>query len=257
MDGLLPHLCKLAKCCMDGCLSCIGRDLARESHNAQDAHMRMRLSIIWCDVGMKNSPQRHCRHFEIKAYGWASGIPTFFMTQFVRYVKHALTKDGVVPSWDHRMMEIFNTQNSIGPTMLVQGFIATAWVRLLMDMGVAHPQRQMALLVRTLWDEVVMSIWKTRNHLLHNNPNFTTNLTHTQLGDRLLWYLQHKDQLSREDQFLGQYSATSIELMSTEIRQEWVQHLDIAPDTWAKEQQQIAKGQTVLTQYFQRISRAM
>ena len=88
---------------------------------------------------MKNSPQRHCRHFEIKAYGWASGIPTFFMTQFVRYVKHALTKDGVVPSWDHRMMEIFNTQNSIGPTMLVQGFIATAWVRLLMDMGWLTP----------------------------------------------------------------------------------------------------------------------
>ena len=141
--------------------------------------------------------------------------------------------------------------------MLIRGFAATAWEHLLADIGVANPQRQMVFLVRTLWEEVVMAIWTTRNHLLHNNPNFTTDLTHSQLGDRLLWYIQHKDQLSRQDQFLARYSATNIESMSTEIRREWVRHLDVVRDAWAKEQQQLANGQTVQIQYFGRIKTAI
>ena len=49
------------------------------------------------------------------------------MTQFVGYITYMLTKDGGVPSRDHRTMGIVDTQNSIGPTMLIHGFIATAW----------------------------------------------------------------------------------------------------------------------------------
>jgi hypothetical protein len=55
---------------------------------------------------------------------------------------------------------------------------------------------------------------------------------------------------------LACFSATSIETMSMEIRQEWVRHLDTAWDAWTKEQQLMA-GQTVLTQYFQQITRAI
>jgi hypothetical protein len=87
--------------------------------------------------------------------------------------------------WDHRMTDIFNIQNTIGPTMLLQGFITTAWEQLLLDMGCQwpHPQYQLVFLARTIWDEVVMPImWKTRNHLIQDNPNFTNALMHTQLG---------------------------------------------------------------------------
>jgi len=189
--------------------------------------------------------------------GTHAGTPTFFMNQFVEYITHTLAEIGDVPLRDQRTMMVFDAQNKIGPTMLLRGFTATAWERLLADMGVANPQWQMVLLVRTLWEEVVMTTWTARNHLLHNNPNFTTNLMHSQLGDRLLWYIQHKDQLSRQDQFLARCSATNIESMSTEIRREWVWHLDVARGAWVKEQQQLAMGQTVLTQYLQRINRAI
>jgi hypothetical protein len=189
--------------------------------------------------------------------GTRTGTPTFFMDQFVEYITHTLTEIGGVPLKDQRTTMVFDAQNKIGPTMLIRGFAATAWEHLLADMGVANPRRQMVLLIRTLWEEVVMKMWTTRNHILHNNPNFTTELTHSQLGDRLLWYLQHKDQLSRQDQFLARYSATNIESMTTEIQREWVRHLDVARDAWTKEQQQLARGQTVLTQYFQRINRAI
>jgi hypothetical protein len=59
------------------------------------------------------------------------------------------------------MTDIFNIQNTIGLTMLLWGFIATAWEQLLMDMGVSHPQHWLVFLVRTIWDEVVMPMWKT------------------------------------------------------------------------------------------------
>ncbi len=82
--------------------------------------------------------------------------------------------------------------------------------------------------------------------------NFTSELTHTQLGDRMLWYLQHKDQLARQDRFLARYSSSCIDKMSTTIRREWIRHLDIAHDAWTREQKTIDTGQTLLTQFFTR-----
>ena len=139
--------------------------------------------------------------------------------------------------------------------MLLRGFIASAWLQQLTDMGTPHPQRKMVFLVHTIWDELIQPLWTARNNILHNNPNFMTDLTHTQLGDRLLWYLRHKDQLARQDRFLARYSASCIDAMTTTIRREWIRHLDIARNAWTREQKLIDTGQTVLTQFFSRIIR--
>ena len=187
--------------------------------------------------------------------GRTKGIPPWFMTHFVGYIKHALDHEGDVPTTDDRIRQAYMAQNRIGSLKLLRGFIATAWARTLTDMGVANTQRCMVTLTRALWDEVVMPIWTTRNHNLHNNPNFTTDLTNAQLGERLLWYIQHKDQLSRQDQFLARYSAADIDSMSMTIQNEWVRHLDTARNAWAKEQQIIKTGQTLLTRYFHPLHR--
>jgi hypothetical protein len=112
------------------------------------------------------------------------------MTQLVGYI--ADTTDTHLPTAttrDPRLTEAFAAQDAIGPLMLTRGFVATAWIRILTDMGTPHSQRMMVFIVRTIWDEFIQPLWSVRNNILHNNPNFTTELTHTQLGDRLLWYL--------------------------------------------------------------------
>ena len=189
------------------------------------------------------------------SHGTRKGAPILFMKQLVGYIAEATdTKLPTVTTRDHRMTRAFDAQDSIGPLMLLRGFVAVEWSLILKDMGTPHPQRMMAFIVRTIWDEVIQPLWSVRNNILHNNPNFTTELTHTQLGDRMLWYLQHKDYLARQDRFLARYSASCIDKMSTAIRREWIRHLDIARDAWSREQKTIDTGQTLLTQFFNRIA---
>ncbi len=188
--------------------------------------------------------------------GTRKDIPKLFMTQWVGYIARATdTHTPQAITQDPRFNTAFTAQDAIGPLMLLRGFIATAWLRQLTDMGTPHPQRKMVYLIRTVWDELIQPLWTARNNILHRNPNFTTDLTHTQLGDRLLWYLRHKDQLARQDRFLARYSASCIDTMSTIIRREWIRHLDIARNAWTREQKVIDTGQTVLTQFFTRIIR--
>jgi hypothetical protein len=80
-------------------------------------------------------------------------------------------------------VDVYRDQDDIGPTMMLRGFIANEWTRLLTDMGAPQPQKLMVFLLRTMWDEIFTPLLKARNTLLHNNPNFTTDLTHTQLGE--------------------------------------------------------------------------
>ena len=187
------------------------------------------------------------------ARGTRKGAPKLFMTQLVHYIAEATdTKLPTTTTRDPRLTSAFAAQDVIGPLMLLRGIIALEWIRILTDMGMPHPQRMMVFIVRTIWDDVVQPLWSTRNNILHNNPNFTSELTHTQLGDRMLWYLQHKDQLARQDRFLARYSSSCIDKMSTTIRREWIRHLDIARDAWTREQKTIDTGQTLLTQFFTR-----
>ena len=183
--------------------------------------------------------------------GIDKGIPPLFMRQFVGYLSHTLGHNG--PLRDSRFEVACQDQDDIGEGMLGRGFISVEWTRILTDMGTHHPQRKMVFLLRNIWDELFGVLWKTRNTLLHNNPNFTTELTHTQLGDRLQWYLEHRDHLARQDQFLARYSASSIDNMSTEVRRAWIQHLDAARDAWAKEQHILESGQTLITQFFSQL----
>ncbi len=187
--------------------------------------------------------------------GTRKGAPTLFMTQLVGYIAEAT--DTILPKTitrDPRLATAFAAQDAIGPLLLLRGFVATEWIRILADMGTPHPQHMMTLIVRTIWDDVIQPLWLVRNNILHNNPNFTSELTHTQLGERLLWYLQHKEHLAQQDRFIAQYSTSCIDKMSTAIRREWVRHLDIARDAWTREQSIIDTGQTVLTQFFNRIT---
>jgi hypothetical protein len=89
-----------------------------------------------------------------------------------------------------------------------------------------------------------------KKRILHRNANYVSENTQAQLGDRLIWYTQHKDKLSRRDQFLARHTLSQIETMTTSQRREWVRHLDVARAAWAKKKTTLAAGQTLITQYF-------
>lgn len=179
-------------------------------------------------------------------------LPHRFLISFIRYIRLAI--DGTRPRpLEQCSHAAYKTQNRIGPLMLLRGFIAQEWIRLLVELGVDKAERKAALLVCQLWESLVTSIWKIRNRILHDNTNFTAELTHTQLGDRLLWYLQHQDVLSREDRQLARYTREEVEAMDYRTMKAWIRHLDVARDAWTRERAILETGQRLITQFFQRV----
>ena len=75
-------------------------------------------------------------------------------------------------------------------------------------------------------------------------------LTHSQLGDRMLWYLQHKDALAQRDHFLARFLGLEVERKTTPVWAEWIRNLDTARNKWTKEQATRDTGQTLLMDYF-------
>ena len=126
-------------------------------------------------------------------------LPHRFLISFLCYIPLAIDSTWPCPL-EQCFQVAYETQNRIGPLMLLCGFLSHEWVHLLVKLGVDTAERKVALLVRQLWESMVMAIWKIRNRILHDNTNFTAELAHIQLGDRLLWYLQHQDALSHNDQ---------------------------------------------------------
>ena len=102
-------------------------------------------------------------------------------------------------------------------------------------MDIPSIEQKLPKLVILLWDELVGQLWLKRNDILHRSANYVTEQTQLQLGDRLLWYLQHKEELSRRDQDLIRFTPAQIDAMTITQRQEWVRHLDIAREEWTNE----------------------
>ena len=178
-------------------------------------------------------------------------VPPTFQHSFLHFITSTFNKDSRTPI-TRISLDVYASQSRIGSIMMLRGFWSKKWITLLKDCGAPHADRLAAQLLRTLWSHIITPLWHARNNILHDNPNFHTALTNSELGDRLLWYLAHKDSLSRRDQFLARYTAADVERMTPNIRREWTRHLDTARDAWTLEQTTIASGQRLITHYFAR-----
>lgn len=186
----------------------------------------------------------------VREQGIKQGLPTGFMTCVQQYLRYAILDQG--DDLDPDLNQIRVSQQAIGKMMFVRGYLSIEWLKLLRSMTGEHAERKFTRLIRILWDFLITPLWYTRNDILHRHSNYVTENTHSQLGDRLTWYTRHREELDRRDQFLARHTMAQIEAMTTSQRREWVRHLDAARTAWAKERTTLARGQRLITQYFQR-----
>lgn len=184
----------------------------------------------------------------VREAGVKQRLPIGFMNNIQQYLRITLTGSNEVQ--DRDLAGVMRSQQTIGHKMFLRGFLSTGWLRLLRSYESQDTELRMAKLIRIIWDKVIKPLWATRNDILHRSANYVTESIHTELGDRLIWYTQHKDELSRRDQFLASHTLAQIEAMTTSQRREWVRHLDVARAAWTKERTTIAAGQGLITQYF-------
>jgi hypothetical protein len=185
---------------------------------------------------------------DVREVGIKQRLPLGFMNNVQQYLRLILNDSE--EDLDADLRDAVASQQKIGPLMFIRGYLSSDWLRLLRSYDNVNPEQKLAWLVRIIWDQLVETLWKTRNDILHRNANYVSENTHAQLGDRLIWYTEHKDELSRRDQFLARHTLSQIEAMTTSQRREWVRHLDVARAAWAKEKAILLKGQTLITQYF-------
>ncbi len=184
----------------------------------------------------------------VREAGIKKRLPLGFMNNVQQYLRLLLTDSEEDPDTDLR--DVVASQQTIGHMMFIRGFLSTDWLRLLRSYDNTSPEQKLARLIRIIWDQLIEPLWNTRNDILHRNANYVSESMHAQLGDRLIWYTEHKDELSRRDQFLARHTLSQIEAMTTSQRREWVRHLDVARAAWAKEKTILSKGQTLITQHF-------
>ena len=104
-------------------------------------------------------------------------LPHRFLISFIHYI--CLAINGTRPRpLEQSSSAAYKTQNRIGPLMLLRGFLSQEWVHLLVELGVDNAKRKATLLLRQLWESMVTAVWKIRNRILHDNSNFTAELTH-------------------------------------------------------------------------------
>ena len=181
----------------------------------------------------------------------SKGIPRAFTSAFLQYAREAADGQDRIHPRTRQFHPVYSSQNDIGAAMFLRGYFSTLWTGAIGD---SKPQHKLAWLLKTWWGEVVLSIWNTRNNILHRNTNYVTEQIHTQLGDRMLWYIQHKEALTQRDQFLARYSVEQVATMTTATRNAWITHLDTARDAWTREQTTLDTGQTLITQFFPRLN---
>ena len=216
------------------CPGCENPDETFE-HLLQCRHERMQITRAQAIIKVRES-------------GIKQGLPAGFMAIVQQYLRAILTdSEEEIDSEVGRMMEF---QQEIGHMMAVKGYLSYGWLRLLRSYDSHQPERRLARLIRIIWDDLIDPIWTTRNDILHHHTNYVSEGTHAQLGDRLIWYTQHREELSRSDQFLTWHTLGQIEAMSSNQRREWVRHLDVARAAWATERAVLATGQRIITQYF-------
>ena len=136
---------------------------------------------------------------------------------------------------------------------MLRGFLAKGWMTAIEAAGASHPERQMNALQSMIWDTIMDPLWHEQNDIKYRKDNAYDVEDDERLAARIVWYVEHRyELLAHHDQFLAEIDLTRLSRMRREMKQRWIQHLDIAKRAWEVEREQKTTKQHVLTKFFRR-----
>ena len=134
--------------------------------------------------------------------------------------------------------------------MFLRGFPVTGWMTALCALGEEHPTRIMAWTLCFVLFDCTDSLWRERNAILHHSQNQFTRLDSLRLDDKLNWFLLHRTQLARRDQYLLRFTQPDITNMPVKTKRELLRLLGMAHEIHQEELLLHENGQSVLTDFF-------
>jgi hypothetical protein len=193
---------------------------------------------------------------DLRKKGLKRRVPRAFLDAISTMMTAYFTATPSTPPSHSLLRTALYKQRAIGVNMFLRGFSVTDWLNALRDLGEEHPARIMVWTLRFLWFDCTDTLWRERNAILHHSQNHFTRLDSIRLDDKLSWFLTHKTQLARRDQYLLRYTQQDIQNMPTKTKRELLRLLGMAHNIHQKELLLRANGQSVLTDYFSTNSRA-
>ena len=127
------------------------------------------------------------------------------------------------------------------------------WQDAIKATGAKNPEQKMDALQRLMWDDVVSPLWSVRNDIMHRKENKHQEQEDRSLTEKISWYVQHRhDILSVHDQQLAEVDLSTLHRMTRQTKRAWARHLEVARNAFAKEAEQLSRGQSVITLFLWR-----
>jgi hypothetical protein len=150
------------------------------------------------------------------------------------------------------LLQIYDAQREIGLHNFVIGWFSKAWQDGMRHFGSRDPGGQASQLLTLIWDGLCEPVWACRNDIRANTPNPKDLLEMSNLREKLEWYRKFKNEvLPHRLRFLADYTEDNIKRWDREQRITTVRMLDKSKRIYEIAMKQRARGQRVMTEYFQ------
>ena len=136
--------------------------------------------------------------------------------------------------------------------LIPRRFLSTEWTSALESFQV-RPRTKITSILRSLLLDYTDPLWRSRNDILHHQENANQQAMARNYNTRLLWYLENQHVIAHSDRFILRYKADDLATMSVRDKRHTLHHLDLARKAQSIRLQQRQRGQSVITNFFQRV----
>ena len=230
--------------------------LAHETGNSQCPgcpHPDETLDHLFRCTNPRQVEQRRTLLLSLRKAGLAKGWPRAILEALLQLLQDFV--DGEQPSLpSHPQIRVaVESQIRIGIHLIPRGFLSTEWTSALESFQVCRPRTKITSLLRFLLLDYTDALWRSRNDILHHQENATQQATARNYNTRLQWYLENQHVIAQSDCFIIRYKAEDLNTMSDRVKRHTLHHLDLARKAQSIRLQQRQQGQSVITQFFQRV----
>ena len=182
--------------------------------------------------------------------GQKLGIHRNVLTALCHLLREYFTGETYEPTND-TIQKAVTEQRAIGIQYLPRGILTMQWRYALDSLNCDNSDRKIASFLFIIWTEIVDTIWRARNDIVHHSNNLNRQADASRIDRCLRWYGNHyRDVLARQDFKLVDYGIDDLYVMTLASKRERLRQLDLAKKAHDIEINVRAGGQNAITQYF-------
>ena len=230
--------------------------LAHETGNSQCPgcpHPDETLDHLFRCTNPRQVEARHTLLLSLRKAGLAKGWPRAILEALLQLLQDYVNGEQPHLPSTPQIRAAVESQIRIGIHLIPRGFLSTEWTSALESFQVSRPQTKITSLLRSLLLDYTDALWRSRNDILHRQENANQQATARNYNTRLQWYLENQHVIAHSDRFIIRYKTEDLSIMSERVKRHTLHHLDLARKAQSLHLKQRQQGQSVITQFFQRV----